>query len=141
MKLIAAIVPLGALLLSASPALAWYDICNKTPNRVRVAVGYIGSNGYVSEGWWTIQPYDCKTVIGDGEADDTNQYWFYAKDLDDGGAWDGDSQFCTSSRRFTIVGKNCSDRGYDWTGFRRVNTSGGDHTTNLTSRSSGQRID
>jgi len=118
----------------STPAFAWYDICNKTPNRVQVAVGYIGNEGYVSKGWWTIRPCDCKTVVGDGQADDTYNYWYYAEDLDDGGSWSGGSDFCTTPSRFTIVGKNCSNRGYDWTGFKHVQTSGGNYTTNLTSR-------
>ena len=80
-------------------------------------------------------------MVGDGEADDPHHYWYYARDLDDGGAWQGNSDFCTSPDRFTIVGKNCSDRGYDWTGFKHVESSSGNHTTNLTSGRSGQRID
>src|SRR5690606_24446734 len=54
---------LAALLLPASglmgPALAGFNVCNKTGTAVRVALGRFDGAQWTSEGWWVVKPADC----------------------------------------------------------------------------------
>ncbi len=34
-------------------------LCNKTESRVGVALGYKDKQGWVTEGWWTVEPQKC----------------------------------------------------------------------------------
>lgn len=58
------------LLLLLAPARAQFAICNQTLDMVNVAIGYDRGTGgadsgpvFVSEGWWTIGPNQCASVI------------------------------------------------------------------------------
>ena len=43
-----------ALAASARPAAADFRLCNNTPSRVGVAVGYKDADGWNNEGWWNL---------------------------------------------------------------------------------------
>jgi uncharacterized membrane protein len=123
------------------PVKADLKICNRTADRVTVAAAYVNPRGgFISEGWWNIQPCgDCKTVVLSSETSDPHNYFFHAH----GGGlrWEGSDRFCTSRSKFTVVGnRNCAARGFDVTGFRHVTSSSGKLTQTLTGRSSSGRV-
>jgi len=113
------------LLGLSAPAMAEFNVCNKMDHKVTVAVGYIGFDGYISEGWWTIHPGGCKTLVLDEETTDPYNYFMYAK------GFEGETPLCTTSEPFTIVGRNCDGRGYNTRYFRHIESSTTSHTTNL----------
>ncbi len=113
------------LLGLAVPASAEFNVCNKMDHKVSVAVGYIGYDGYVSEGWWTIHPGGCKTLVGDDDTTDPYNYFLYAK------GFEGETALCTTSKPFTIVGRNCNGRGFNTRYFQHIESSTRSHTTNL----------
>ena len=107
--------------LVSNPAQADLKLCNNTESRVGVALGYNDTKGWVSEGWWNINPNSCATLLkGDLIA---RYYYIYAVDYDDAGSWGGKSVLCTQDKLFVIQGNtNCEERGYKKTGFREVDT-------------------
>src|SRR5580704_9042488 len=48
---------------SARPAAADFRLCNNTPSRVGVAVGYKDADGWTTEGWWNLPSRTCETVL------------------------------------------------------------------------------
>ncbi|WP_436639062.1 DUF1036 domain-containing protein [Microbaculum sp. FT89] len=114
---------LGGMVLAASArdAAADFRICNTTPGRVGVAVGYKDDKGWATEGWWNIGPNSCETVLRGELA--SRYYYVYAIDYDHGGEWAGEAFMCTQDQMFTIRGINgCEDRGYQRTGFFEIDT-------------------
>jgi len=115
-----------AVVVSASEAQAELRLCNKTPARVGIAIGYKGPSDWVSEGWWNIEPESCQVVV-DGPLP-SRYYYLYALDYEDGGAWGGTAFMCTDEKEFTIEGiSDCVARGYERRGFAEVDT--GDSTS------------
>ena len=110
-----------AFLLLASPAAASFAVCNKTPNPARVALGRFSGTEWMSEGWWTIAPRKCQTLLTTPLV--SRYYYLYASDGGPG-SWTGSRSFCVSSEeRFEIVGRaGCARRGYDRKGFFQVDT-------------------
>ena len=45
------------------PAKADLQLCNLTPSRVGVALGYADQQGWASEGWWNIAANQCETLL------------------------------------------------------------------------------
>ncbi|MCF4098461.1 DUF1036 domain-containing protein [Maritalea mediterranea] len=122
------IVLAGALTLLATPALAGLEICNNAAERLSLAIGYSSDGGWVSEGWWNIDPGACKTTIS---GDLKNRYYYYRANMSGDPFATGDYSFCTTKEAFTIKGdENCVDRGYDAMGFRKLDT--GETATHFT---------
>ncbi|MGQ7794013.1 DUF1036 domain-containing protein [Faunimonas sp. B44] len=120
--LLTSVVP---YLFSPSGALADLRLCNKTPSRVGVAIGYVNEKQWTTEGWWNIQAKSCETLLG-GDLS-SRYYYIYAVDYDHGGEWGGAAFMCTRDKEFTIEGVNdCVARGFQRTGFFEVDT--GDQT-------------
>ena len=115
--LTASIMVLG----SASEAHADFRICNTTPSRVGISVGYKDASGWSTEGWWNLEANACETLLrGDLAA---RYYYLYAIDYDQGGEWGGEAFMCTQDQMFTIRGiDRCGDRGYLRTGFFEIDT-------------------
>jgi len=114
---------LGGLVLamSAGTAAADFRICNTTPGRIGIAVGYKDDNGWATEGWWNVGPNSCETVLRGELA--SRYYYVYAIDYDHGGEWAGEAFMCTQDQMFTIRGiDGCDDRGYQRTGFFEIDT-------------------
>jgi uncharacterized membrane protein len=113
----------AALLLAPGflgPATAAFNLCNKTKAAVRVAIGRFDGTQWTSEGWWTVQPAKCASLInGPLQA---RFYYFYA--TDGAGIWEGKTNFCVAPRnRFKAEGRaNCARRGFDRRGFSEVDT-------------------
>ena len=109
------------LLASAAPAAADFRVCNQTPSRVGIAVGYKENEGWTTEGWWNIAARSCETVLRGSLV--ARFYYIYAVDYDRGGEWSGQAFMCTREKEFTIRGTDdCLARGYDRTGFFEVDT-------------------
>ena len=118
---LAAPLLLAAILLAPAAALADFRLCNATPARIGVAVGYKDGDTWVSEGWWNLQPQACETLMRGPLA--ARFYYVYAVDYDQGGEWSGKAFMCTRDREFTIRGlQDCLARGYNRTGFFEVDT-------------------
>lgn len=118
-------VAVSALLLGtvyfASPAWADLKLCNKTESRVGVALGYKDKDGWASEGWWNIGANNCETLLKGPLI--ARFYYIFAVDYDKGGSWGGKAMMCTRDKIFTIRGiTNCTERGYQKTGFFEVDT-------------------
>lgn len=113
-------VPVLACLMP-QPAAADFRLCNRSPSRVGIALGYKDGNAWSTEGWWNIGANSCETLLrGDLVA---RFYYVYAIDYDLGGEWSGKAFMCTREKEFTIRGiQDCLARGFDRTGFFEVDT-------------------
>ena len=111
----------GVLALFATPAAADLRMCNMTPSRIGIALGYRDPQGWVTEGWWNVAPRGCETLLKGALA--ARFYYVYAVDYDRGGEWSGRSFMCTRDREFTIRGvEDCLARGFERNGFFEVDT-------------------
>ena len=111
----------AAATLSAQPARADFRVCNATQTLVGVAIGYRAKTGWITEGWWHIEPSSCKTLI-EGPLS-SRYYYLYAEDADRGGRWDGPVNMCVAEKEFKIAGVNdCFARGFQRAGFREYDT-------------------
>jgi uncharacterized membrane protein len=114
-----ALVALTIALALPTAARAELKFCNHTKEQVSVAIGYnsTDSGQWTSEGWWTIDPDQCKVPIGGVLK---QRYYYYYADSDSN-KWDGDYIFCTEDKKFEIEGdKDCKSRGYAPEGFREL---------------------
>lgn len=103
------------------PAQADLKLCNQTESRVGAALGYKDKQGWVTEGWWTVDPQKCVTFLKGPLI--AQYYYVFAVDYDKGGSWGGNSMMCTRDKVFTIRGiEDCEGRGYRKTGFFEVDT-------------------
>jgi uncharacterized membrane protein len=122
MRFAAASGMLAALTLLASPAHAALNICNQTAKPTRVAVGRFDGTAWMSEGWWTLAPKKCASVVpGKLKA---RYYYLYATD-GGAGSWDGETKFCVGigeDKFRTDLRGHCAARGMDSKGFFTVDT-------------------
>jgi uncharacterized membrane protein len=96
-------------------------LCNKTPSRVGVAVGYKENRQWTTEGWWNVASGTCETLMAGPLV--SRFYYVYAIDYDQGGVWGGKAAMCTRDKMFTIHGiEDCVARGFERTGFFEVDT-------------------
>ncbi|MDE4131924.1 DUF1036 domain-containing protein [Phaeobacter sp. QD34_3] len=108
------------LACTATPALAGLEICNDADKSLSVAIGYADGKTWVSKGWWNIDPGACKTPLS---GDLKNRYYYYRANASGSPFASGDYTFCTTSSAFTIAGDTeCGNRGYETTGFRKLDT-------------------
>jgi uncharacterized membrane protein len=115
---VAACAALAASAVLAAPARADLKLCNTTPNRVGVAIGYRDTGGgLTTEGWWTLPGQTCETLF----------------------KWAGNAFMCTIDKAFTIkTASDCAKQGYNRTGFFEVDVNQStDWTIRLTDPSEG----
>jgi uncharacterized membrane protein len=124
-----------AALALPNVASAELKLCNSTPSRIGVAIGYKDKDGWVSEGWWNVDSQSCALLIQDKLR--ARFYYVYAFDYDKGGEWGGSINMCTNDVEFTIKGiDNCDGRGFKKSGFFEVDTQEQtDWTVKLTDQS------
>lgn len=121
-----AFIAIGALagvlwLGGTMPAAADLRLCNTTPSRVGVAIGYKDGDGWTTEGWWNVAARSCETILRGPLV--ARYYYLYAVDYDQGGEWSGRAFMCSRDKEFTIRGiEQCLARGYDRLGFFEVDT-------------------
>ena len=107
--------------LAATPALAAFNVCNRTGQPARVAIGRFDGTNWTSQGWWRVAPKTCEHLLtGPLQG---RYYYLYASD-GAGGTWEGKTHFCVSpDKRFQAVGRgNCAKRRLDTRGFFEVDT-------------------
>ena len=118
-SLLALVITLGCAV--ATPAKADFRLCNNTPSRVGIALGYKDAEGWTTEGWWNVSSRACETLLRGTLV--ARFYYIYALDYDRGGEWSGQAFMCSRDKEFTIKGtENCLARGFDRTGFFEVDT-------------------
>jgi uncharacterized membrane protein len=112
----------------AGPARADLKLCNSTPGRVGVSIGYQDANGWATEGWWNIASQTCETLLKG--AVPSRYIYVHAVDYDRGGDWAGQNYMCTAEKSYAIRGvQDCIKRGYKRTGFFEVDTGEADEWT------------
>lgn len=119
----ALVVMLGCGPFAAGEAAADLKLCNYTPSRVGIAIGYKNTQigQWITEGWWNVLSHSCETLIP-GELDG-RFYYVHAVDYDRGGNWSGKNTMCIADKSFTIKGvKDCEGRAFDAAGFYEVDT-------------------
>ena len=119
-----------ALVLALSPlaALAWtgearadFRVCNETRETVGVSLGYKGTDGWASEGWWHVPGEECQTILSGALT--ARFYYLYAENAERSRRWGGESRMCTAEEEFRIVGvADCVPRGYARMGFGEYDT-------------------
>lgn len=118
--------------LFAGPASAALTFCNKADVMHTFAVAFKVEEGWQVEGWWNIDPGECKVVIG---GDLKNRYYYWRAKAKGREFKGEDFHFCTQSDAFTIVGEqgNCALRGYNSHEFSKLDTgkTAKDFTLNL----------
>jgi uncharacterized membrane protein len=105
----------------ALPAEAGFNLCNKSGQTVRAAMGRFDGTNWTSEGWWSISPKTCVPLLtGPLQG---RYYYLYASD-GAAGTWEGKTRFCVApEKRFKSVGRgDCARRGFDSRGFFEVDT-------------------
>ncbi|MGD9924823.1 MAG: DUF1036 domain-containing protein [Pseudorhodoplanes sp.] len=110
-------------MLGTAPEIAAADfrLCNNTPGKVGIALGYKDNEGWVTEGWWNLSPRSCETLLRGNLV--ARYYYVYAIDYDRGGEWSGKAFMCSRDKEFTIRGtEDCLARGFDRTGYFEVDT-------------------
>lgn len=109
------------LVWTTGPALAGFVVCNKSAHTAKLAFGHFNGTDWMSQGWWTVQPGKCATLLN--APLDARYYYLYAGD-GGAGTWDGSKGFCVSTgEKFSIVGRgHCAARGFDRKGFFEVDT-------------------
>jgi uncharacterized membrane protein len=96
-------------------------LCNKTPSRVGISIGYKEQTRWTTEGWWNVAAGSCETLMAGPLV--SRFYYVYAIDYDKGGVWGGKAAMCTRDKMFTIHGiEDCIARGFERTGFFEVDT-------------------
>jgi uncharacterized membrane protein len=106
---------------AATPALAAFNICNRTGQAARVALGRFDGTNWTSQGWWKVAPRSCERLLtGPLQG---RFYYLYASD-GAGGTWEGKTHFCVSpGERFQALGRGgCARRRFDTRGFFEVDT-------------------
>jgi uncharacterized membrane protein len=107
--------------MSATQAKADFRVCNATQNLIGVAIGYRVKTGWSTEGWWHVEPSNCKTLI-EGPLS-SRFYYLYAEDAERGGRWEGPINMCVADKEFKIAGINdCFTRGFQRAGFQEYDT-------------------
>lgn len=110
-----------AILFSAQTARADFRVCNATQSLVGVAIGYRAKSGWITEGWWHVDPSSCKTII-EGPLS-SRYYYLYAEDAERGGRWSGNVNMCVAEKEFKVFGINdCFARGFQRSGFQEYDT-------------------
>lgn len=114
---------LAALVFAASAGAARADlrVCNATPNRAGVAIGYQDEATWVTEGWFNLKPNGCETILK-GRLN-SRYYYLFGLDYDRGGEWSGPNYLCTREQEFSIRGpQDCYARGFERAGFLEIDT-------------------
>jgi uncharacterized membrane protein len=118
----AAMIPalVTALLLAGSgPAKAEFKVCNKTSEKVAVALGFRQQGIWMSQGWWNVEPARCATLLP-GKLSET-RYYLYADAKAHNWFMGGGFRFCAKNDEFKLTGNsNCLLQGAIALGFREV---------------------
>src|SRR5664279_1353400 len=76
--LAAAAVALAFSGMASAPARADLKLCNNSTGVVHIAVGYKDKEGWASDGWWTVNPNACSSILKGALI--ARYYYIYAVD-------------------------------------------------------------
>jgi len=120
------LVSVGFTVGTPFTAQAAFLFCNQTKSVIEAAFGHHDDEGWMSEGWWQIQPGQCARVYNKPL---TQRFYFYyaraltlpSKDGKGTMIWSGKYAFCTDAKAFKAQGdSNCEARGFRSQGFDEV---------------------
>jgi uncharacterized membrane protein len=115
------LLSLTLLVAAGGRAQADLKLCNSTPSRIGISIGYQDEKGWATEGWWNIASQSCETLLKGGWP--SRFVYVYGVDYDRGGEWAGTTYMCTADTTFWIRDVNdCQKRGHKRTGFIEVDT-------------------
>jgi uncharacterized membrane protein len=113
------VLVLGVMLAGTGHAKADFNVCNKTKERVAVALGFRQQGQWMSQGWWNVEPARCATLLP-GKLSET-KYYLYADAKAHNWFMGGGFRFCVKNDEFRIVGNSdCPLQGASPLGFREV---------------------
>jgi uncharacterized membrane protein len=85
-----------AAALRPAPAQASFKVCNEYKDHISSAVAYYSSDYdyFISEGWWSLDPGQCKTAM----AGDLKVKYVYVYAMNDNSSWEwsGDYKMCVN---------------------------------------------
>jgi len=147
----------GLNIIFQEKANAWLDICNQGSTRIeKLAVGYSEDGDWKSDGWWSMNPGECRRVYEHDLKNSGKAFYYYIE----GTGWStrADGAFCVATNRnftyfkrdidsrcgqtitkreckFGINGEGCTPRTLtfftQFVNFARFGTSGRNFTLNL----------
>ena len=122
------------VLLAAShaPAAADFRVCNETRSLINLAVGTAAGEDFSTEGWWTVTPGSCATLV---RGPLTGRYlYLYGTDINGADVLKGAVTMCIDRGKFKVFGiENCWRRGLQAVAFAEIDTQDSpDWTTFLT---------
>ena len=122
------------VLLAAShvPAAADFRVCNETRSLINLAVGTNAGEDFSTEGWWTVTPGSCATLV---RGPLTGRYlYLYGTDITGADVLTGAVSMCIDRGKFKVFGiENCWRRGLQAAAFAEIDTQNSpDWTTFLT---------
>ena len=146
-KLARAVLAAATLLslpsLVAMPAMADFKVCNNSPRKVSVAVGYWENSSWHTAGWYNADPNTCVVPLT-GNLNSDN-YYVYAEGYNDKSlVWSGNTSMCVDpSNAFDIKGyTGCEGAGFKTRKYSEVSTgSSTNYTYNLNYTSSPSQAD
>ncbi len=104
----------AGLLLTAGNAVAGFKVCNRSDQKISVAIGYkSGDYGWTSEGWWQIESDECHNII----TGKLNQRYYYVYATGGDGVWQarkGEQKggyFCIGKAKFTFHNREYETKG------------------------------
>lgn len=102
---------------------AGYSICNDSQSAIWAALGMKSANGWLTRGWWKVEPGACAHAITDPLSADT--IYLHAEGHGDHHLVTGKTQFCVTDITFEVSGKgDCAGQGLTSTGFAATDTHG-----------------
>lgn len=105
----------------ATPAQARFEICNQTFDVVNVAIGFAREGSFGTEGWWTIGPNRCASVIEEPLRGST--VFVFAQDVFGNVVLEGSRPMCVEPDTFEVEGRqDCLGRGLIEARFLGVET-------------------
>jgi len=118
----ALVLTAATVALTPAPAQASFRVCNEHNEKISTAVAYYSDEyGYaISEGWWLLDPGQCKTALsGDLKV---KYIYVYAENSDSSSTWSGDYKVCVNPNDpFTLY--NAQNKcPFEWRNFRQVDT-------------------
>ncbi len=143
----ASLVMLTAMLSGAPEASAakpGLTLCNETSYMLEASVAYQAAGKWKVEGWWTLQPGLCETVVK--ESLKGGEYYAFARSIPghNGGikAWGGRYAFCSGKGTYSIINQaNCEQNGLSVHGFAKIDVGSSDAWTNSFTEPAGYNRD
>ncbi len=122
-----ALTMLGTVI--ATPALADYQLCNRTSYVLDGAIAFQEGEDWKSRGWVRLAPGECGVALAGAIAGGDCYVFARSIEVHQGRTqyFSGNERFCTADGSFEIEGRDqCAVRGYDANEFLPVRTEPGD---------------